>query len=105
MKIKGYFEKLIITFKKYFSTNILFSFYLIVSVLLSLTLRMFTVGISFSIKPILCDLFIALIIGSFGYLFKPHNQFKYFFSVLSFFSCKFEITHDIKKKTITSKNF
>ena len=86
MKEKGYFRKLIKTFKKYFSTNILFSFYLLFSILLSLTLRMLTVGVSFSIKPILCDLFIALIIGSFGYLFKPHNQFKYFFGVLIFFT-------------------
>ncbi len=86
MKIKGYFKKLIKTFKKYFSTNILFSSYLIISILLSLTLRILTVGISFSIKPILYDLFIALIIGAFGYLFKPHNQFKYFLTVLSVFT-------------------
>lgn len=86
MKIKGYFEKLIKIFKKYFSTNILFSFYLIISISLSLTLRILTVGVSFSIKPILCDLFIALIIGSFGYLFKPHNQFKYFLAILSIFT-------------------
>ena len=86
MKIKGYFKKLMKAFKKYFSTNILFSSYLIISILLSLTLRTLTVGISFSIKPILYDLFIALVIGSFGYLFKPHNQFKYFFIILLFFT-------------------
>ncbi len=86
MKIKGYFKKVTKLFKKYFSTNILFSSYLIISVLLSLTLRMLTVGISFSIKAVLYDLFISLIIGSFGYLFKPHNQFKYFFAILSIFT-------------------
>lgn len=86
MKIKGYFKKVTKLFKKYFSTNILFSSYLIISFLLSLTLRMLTVGISFSIKAVLYDLFISLIIGSFGYLFKPHNQFKYFFAILSIFT-------------------
>ena len=86
MKVKGYLKKFVKSFKKYFSTNILFSFYLLISILLSLTLRILTVGVSFSIKPILCDLFIALIIGSFGYFFKPHNQFKYFLTILSIFS-------------------
>lgn len=86
MKIKGYLKRVVKLFKKYFSTNILFSSYLIISILLSLTLRILTVGISFSIKPIIYDLFISLIIGSFGYLFKPRNQFKYFFSVLSIFT-------------------
>lgn len=86
MKIKRYFTKFIRELKKYFSTNILFSSYLIISIFLSLSLRILTVGISFSIKAILCDLFISILIGSFGYLFKPHNQFKYFLSILSIFT-------------------
>ncbi len=86
MKIKGYLKKLIRIFKKYFSTNVLFLSYIVISILLSLTLRILTIGFSFNLRPIIYDLVMTLMIGSFGYLFKPHNQFKYFFSIVLIFT-------------------
>ena len=86
MRIKKCLKNLIDSFKKYFSTNILFSSYIIISILLSLTLRTLTVGINFSFKPVLYDLIIITLIGSFGYLFKPQNRFKYFCSLIVFFT-------------------
>ena len=86
MRIKKSGENFIDSFKKYFKTNILFSSYVLISILLSFTLRLLTVGITLSIKPLLFDSFIIILIGSFGYFFKPHNQFKYFISLIVFFT-------------------
>lgn len=66
-------------FKKYLSTNILFLTYVVTSVLISFILRYNTVGNVKEIKASLCDVTIVAIIGAFGYLIKPKNQFKYFF--------------------------
>ena len=86
LKIKKIYKSLCLKFKKYFSTNILFSSYLLLSILISFTLRLLTVGSVLIFKPILCDLLIALLLGAFGYFIKPKNQFKYFFIVLCFFT-------------------
>ena len=81
---KKIYNNFICSFKKYTSTNVLFLSYVFLSILLGLILRLATVGLSFSIKPVLCDLMIILMIGSFGYLFKPKYQFRYFFTWLLF---------------------
>lgn len=70
--------------KKYASTNILFLSYVILSVLVGLSLRWATIGNKYIFKPIFCDIAVALLIGAFGYLFKPKYQFRYFFSWLFF---------------------
>jgi lipoteichoic acid synthase len=70
--------------KNYFKTNILFSAFMITSLLNATFLRFFTVGNFFDINPIIADTAVILIIGSFGYFIKPKHQFKYFifFSIL-----------------------
>ncbi len=73
-------------FKKYFSTNILFLSYVILSILIGVNLRAYTVGLTLSIKPVISDLMVAVIIGSFGYFFKPKNQFKYFLIIICLFT-------------------
>lgn len=82
---KKYCYKAKKSFKKYTSTNVLFLSYVTLSVILGFCLRMSTVGTNyiFEIKPIFVDLTMVLIFGSFGYLFKPKNQFKYFFTWLT----------------------
>lgn len=70
--------------KKYASTNILFLSYVILSVLVGFSLRWATIGNKYIFKPIFCDIAVALLIGAFGYLFKPKYQFRYFFSWLFF---------------------
>ena len=77
-KLKGLFPTIIKSIKKYASTNILFLSFIVISVLLGISLRVATIGLSFSLKAILADLMVALIVGAFGYLFKPRYQFKYF---------------------------
>lgn len=64
-------------YKEYAKTNILFFTYVITTLLNGMLLRFFTVKNYFEIKPILADLAIILILGSFVYLFKPKNRFKY----------------------------
>ncbi len=84
--IKDKFKSFKKTFKKYLSTNILFMSYIILSLLVSLTLRATTVGSVFLLKPLLADAVVITVLGSFGYFFKPKNQFKYFFTLLCIFT-------------------
>lgn len=65
--------------KQYFSTNILFTTFVITSLINAYLIRYFTVKNYFNIKPIIADLSVILIIGALGYLFKPKHQFKYYF--------------------------
>lgn len=71
---------------KYISTNILFLSFVIISLIISFILRLVTTGTPIYINAILGDLLVLLIIGAFGYLFKPTKQFIYFFSWLTFFT-------------------
>lgn len=67
--------------KAYFKDNLLFITFVITVVLNSTMLRFFcmhTLENYLSIKAILADLIVAVIIGSFGYLFKPKNRFTYY---------------------------
>lgn len=79
----GYIKK---NFKKYFSTNVLFISFVILSSLIAYFVRVNTIGNYFEIKPIIVDLSIILIIGAFGYLIKPKYQFRYFMIWLAFFT-------------------
>ena len=67
--------------KAYFKDNMLFVTFIITVVLNSTMLRFFcmhTLENYLSFKAILADLTVAVIIGSFGYLFKPKNRFTYY---------------------------
>ncbi|MDD3392979.1 MAG: LTA synthase family protein [Bacilli bacterium] len=65
-------------YKSYLGTNILFLTFVISSLINSTLLRLTTVANYFDISPIIADFGVSVLIGSFGYLFKPKNQFKYF---------------------------
>ncbi|WP_294353664.1 LTA synthase family protein [uncultured Clostridium sp.] len=86
--MKESFSKNIIVkkFKKYFSTNILFLTYTFTSVLMGFLLRLFTMGNVSDFRAYVCDFIIVIVIGSFGYLIKPKNQFKYFLCVSILFT-------------------
>lgn len=83
-KIKGkicyYFEKVKLKAQEYMKTNILFSTFVITSVMNASLLRFLTVKNYLDIRPVLADLAVVLLIGALGYFFKPKNQFKYYFS-------------------------
>ena len=87
-KIKEIFNKLKtkfinINYKEYIHTNKQFFAFVICNLINATLLRFFTVKNYFGIKPIIADLAIILIIGSFVYLFKAKKQFTYLL-VMSF---------------------
>ena len=79
-KIEQYLSKLNKKVTKYMKTNILFLTFVSTSVMNAAILRFLTVKNYFDIQPLLADLSVVLIIGAFGYLLKPKNQFKYYFT-------------------------
>ena len=84
--INKYFRKIKQFIVKYIYTNRLFLSYFILALCGTIIIREVTVGGPFNYKPLLCDIGFILLIGSFGYLFKPKNQFKYFFTCLILFT-------------------
>ena len=64
---------------EYVITNRLFISYVLLSLFATMCVRKFTVGTFLSFKPLITDLGLILLIGSFGYFVKPKNQFKYYF--------------------------
>ena len=69
--------------------NVLFMTYVITCIINSTILRFFcmhTMENYLSIKPIIADLAIVIIVGSFGYLLKPKNRFTYFLVADIFFT-------------------
>lgn len=79
INIKKIFKNIIKGIKKYASTNILFISYIIISLLIGFLLRLFTIGTPIYFKAFISDFMVSLLIGAFGYLFKPKYQFTYFF--------------------------
>ena len=79
---KWYKAKIVLI--NYFHTNILFFTFIMTSLLNTCLLRFLTVKNYLSIEPVLGDLAVLLILGAFGYLFKPKNQFKYFITCTFF---------------------
>lgn len=90
---KSIYKKFLRSFKKYFSTNVLFLTYVITSIVIGLLLRYFTIGNISEIKAIVCDFTIVILFGSFGYLIKPKHQFKYFFALSIFYTFLCVINH------------
>ena len=81
-KINKFFKSL----KKYIKSNILMSVFIISCLINGCLLRYFTVANYFAIKPVMADLTILLFFTSFGYFFKPKNQFKYLLVLSIFFT-------------------
>ena len=81
-KIKKNIKKIIkffkeFQYKEYANTNKLFLTFVITSLLNSTLLRFFTVRNYLAIKPVLADLAVILLFGSFVYLFKNKKRFTY----------------------------
>jgi len=85
-KINKILNKIRLLFTKYVYTNRLFLTYLVLALCGTIILRDVTVNSAFSYKPLITDIGLILIIGSFGYFVKPKNQFKYFFTWLIIFT-------------------
>ncbi|MCI8346483.1 MAG: LTA synthase family protein [Bacilli bacterium] len=75
--------------KKYIHNNVLFITFVLTCVFNSTMLRFLTMHLLenyLSIKPILADTAILVIVGSFGYLLKPKNRFSYYLAFNILFS-------------------
>ena len=75
--------------KEYIKNNTLFLVFVFTVVLNSTVLRFFcmhTIENYLSVKAIIADLTVAIIIGSFGYLCKPKNRFTYYLAFDIFLS-------------------
>ena len=83
-KFTHLFRKNPVAEAQYLKNNILFLTFVITAVLCSTVLRFFcmnTIENYLSIKPIIADTAIAVIVGAFGYLLKPKNRFNYYFGM------------------------
>ncbi|MEG0794287.1 MAG: LTA synthase family protein [Bacilli bacterium] len=71
---------------EYVLTNRLFISYVVLSLIMTVLVRKFTIGSFFALKPLLTDLGLIILIGGLGYFVKPKNQFKYYFVWVIFFT-------------------
>ena len=85
-KFKKYFNIIRHSIIKYIYTNRLFLTYLVLAICGTIILRNVTINTGFSIKPLLTDIGIILLVGAFGYLVNPKKQYKYFFICLIIFT-------------------
>lgn len=65
-------------YKNYCKNNTLFLVFVLTSVINGLLVRILTVGNFLDIRPIISDIAIVVIIGSFGYLIKPKKRIIYY---------------------------
>lgn len=66
--------------------NRLFTSFVILSILISILLRIITIGSFISIKALFFDTLIVIFIGLFAYLFKPQTRYLYYLIWIIFFS-------------------
>lgn len=85
--MKNFGHRLISILKKskdkviyFFQNNVLFTTFVVTSLINGCLIRFLTVKNYTAISPILADLTFILFIGAFAYFFKPQNRFKYFLS-------------------------
>lgn len=75
-KFKNFFVNF--NYKDFCKNNVLFLTFVFSSVINGLLIRFLTVKNVLDIRPLIADLAMVIIIGSFGYLIKPKKRFIYF---------------------------
>ena len=78
---------------KIFNDNKMFFLYVFLSLFMSLSLRLLTVGGLFRIIPFITDLLFIILLGSFGFFFKEKNRKFYYIFWLLFFCILCFINH------------
>ncbi len=86
MKKKYNYNKIKSNIISFISDNKLFLLFVFFSMLLGFFLRLANISGRLYFKAFVCDTFMALLIGSFGYIVKPKNRFTYYFIWLFFFT-------------------
>lgn len=84
--MKSFFKKLKKFIVSYCMMNKLFISYVILALIGTVVARFFSFGHTFYLKAHVTDLAMILLIGLFGYLFKPKNRYKYFLVWLIIFA-------------------
>ena len=79
--MKEYLIKYKNSFMYFFKSNIEFCSFVLLSILCSLFLRIYTSG-NIALNPLLYDISMPIIIGSFSYLIKPKRRYRYLLSLL-----------------------
>ncbi len=82
--MKKIIKKIYLSIIDYIISNRLFLSYVFLAFISTLIVRYATIGDVFMFVSMLIDMGIILILGSFAYLLKPKNQFKYLYCVLFF---------------------
>ncbi len=78
-KLKSIKEKIIsYDYKAYCKNNILFLTFVFASTINGLLVRVLTVGNFLDIRPIIADIAMVVIVGSFGYLIKQNKRYIYY---------------------------
>lgn len=90
-KTKKIIKKIYKKLYSYVIINKLFLSYLVISFCGCILVKAFTVGNGFSLKSNITEIGMILIIGSFGYLINAKNRYKYYMSIVIFFSALFTI--------------
>lgn len=85
-KMTNFFSEFKKDSKTYIKTNVLFFTFVVGGLISSTLVRYFTLGNYFEVKPVIADLAVLLILGSFAYLFKPKRQIYYFMTMCIFLS-------------------
>ncbi len=86
-KIKNIYKKIY----AYFITNRLFLSYVFITFLGCICVKSLTIGNGLGIRSIVVEFGLVVILGSFGYLIKPKNQYNYFFALICFFATLFTV--------------
>ena len=73
-KLSNYWARFL-EFTKY---NRQFCSYVILSLMCTTLIRIYTIGNIFALQPLLIDFSFILILGSFGFFYKPQKQYPYF---------------------------
>lgn len=84
--MKSFFKKVKKSMVNYFMTNKLFVSYVVLAFIGTIIARFFSFGHTIFLKAQVTDLAMILLIGLFGYLFKPKNRFRYYLTWLIIFT-------------------
>ena len=82
--MKNIIKKIYLSIIDYIISNRLFLSYVVLAFSSTLIVRYATIGDVFMLVSMLIDMGVILVLGSFAYLLKPKNQFKYLYCVLFF---------------------
>lgn len=99
--MKSFLRKVKKSMVSYFMTNKLFISYILLALIGTIIARFFSFGHTFFLKAHVTDLALILLIGLFGYLFKPKNRYKYYLTWLIIYSV-IEFVNVIYYKFFTS---